>query len=185
MVDETVRSIAAGGQTGDALLDGLVELGAGLAFNRHLGVEVLELEVGRARTRLPADARLHNHLGGVHAIAELAPVELAGALAVSGRLRALLERGYVPVVGELAVRYRAPARGAVVATAEVGPEVVAPALAAADAEDRPRVEVEVEVTDEEGTVVAVARLQFVYLAASTSAETPAGRRPHDGGSTSP
>jgi hypothetical protein len=118
---------------------------------------------GRCRTRLPADERLANHLGGVHAIAELAPVELAGALAASTRLAALLERGYVPVVGALEVRYRAPAHGELFATATVGEEVVAPAMEAADAGERPRVEVTVEVTDAAGHVVTVAELRFVYL----------------------
>jgi acyl-coenzyme A thioesterase PaaI-like protein len=147
-----------------ALLDGLVELGQGLAFNRHLGVEVAALGLGHCETVLPADERLHNHLGGVHAIAELAPVELAGALASATRLAPLLTRGYVPVVGGLTVRYRAPAAGRLVARAEVGEDVVAPALAAADAGERPRVEVPVQVTAADGTVVAEAELRFVYLA---------------------
>jgi hypothetical protein len=46
------------------LFEGLVELGEGLAFNRHLGVEVAEIAPGRCETVLPADERLHNHLGG-------------------------------------------------------------------------------------------------------------------------
>jgi acyl-coenzyme A thioesterase PaaI-like protein len=145
------------------LFEGLVDLGEGLAFNRHLGVEVAVIAPGRCETVLPADERLHNHLGGVHAIAELAPVELAGALAASTRLTPLLEQGYVPVVAGLSVRYRAPAVGRLVARAEVGEEVVAPALAAADAGGRPRVEVPVQVTVEDGTVIAEADLWFVYL----------------------
>ncbi|MFA9429455.1 DUF4442 domain-containing protein [Egicoccus sp. AB-alg2] len=148
----------------ETLLDGLRQLGTQLPFNRHLGVEVVELAPGLARTRLPADERLGNHVGGVHAIAELAPVELAGALAASSRLVPLLERGYVPVVGGLQVRYTAPARGELTATAEVGEQVLAPALAAADAGERPRLDVEVRVTDPDGTQVADARLHFVYLA---------------------
>jgi acyl-coenzyme A thioesterase PaaI-like protein len=72
------------------LLAGLRALGDGLAFNQHLGASVAELEVGRAVTRLADDPALHNHLGGVHAIAELAPVELAGALAAATRLRAVI-----------------------------------------------------------------------------------------------
>jgi acyl-coenzyme A thioesterase PaaI-like protein len=153
----------------DELVAGLVRLGEGLPFNQHLGVVVEHVERGRCRTRLPANERLANHLGGVHAIAELAPVELAGALAASTRLSALLERGYVPVVGGLEVRYRAPATGDLLATAEVGEEVVAPALAAANAGERPRVEVTVQVTDEVGTVVTVAELRFVYLAMNEDA----------------
>jgi acyl-coenzyme A thioesterase PaaI-like protein len=95
----------------DPLLAGLATGGTQLPFNRHLGVDVVELTTGRCVTRLRDDAALHNHLAGVHAIAELAPVELAGALAVSSRLRDLLERGFVPVVGGLSVRYTAPAAG--------------------------------------------------------------------------
>lgn len=147
-----------------AVLDGLVQLGEGLAFNRHLGCEVREATVGRCVVALPANPALDNHIGGVHAIAELAPVEFAGALAASSQLTPLLARGYVPVVGRLATRYRAPAAGELLATAQVGPEVLAPALAAAEAGERPRLTVEVEVTDAAGTVVNVTELGFVYLA---------------------
>ena len=153
-----------------AVIDGLRQLGEQLPFNRHLGVEVVEVRPGRARTRLPADERLANHVGGVHAIAELAPVELAGALALSSRLTPLLERGYVPVVGGLQVRYTAPGVGELTAQAEVGDEVLAPALRAADAGERPRFDVEVTVTDTAGTQVAHASLHFVYLATTSGTE---------------
>lgn len=145
------------------LFAGLRQLGDGLPFNQHLGVEVVTIEPGRVTTRLPADDRVTNHLGGVHAIAELAPVELAGALAASSRLRSLLERGFVPVVGSLSVRYVAPAEGELTALGIVGDEAVAPAVAAADAGERPRVVADVEVTDSQGTTVVVAELTFVYL----------------------
>jgi acyl-coenzyme A thioesterase PaaI-like protein len=147
-----------------SVLDDLARVGGDLAFNRHLGVEVREAAVGRCVVALPPNPALDNHVGGVHAIAELAPVELAGALAASSRLTPLLERGYVPVVGRLSTRYRAPARGELLATAEVGPEVVTPALAAADAGERPRVTVAVTVTDPDGTVVNETEVGFVYLA---------------------
>lgn len=150
----------------EAYLDGLVQMGAALPFNRHLGVTVSQLEVGRAVTRLPDDARLHNHLGGVHAIAELAPVELAGAMAAATRLGPLLARGYVPVLGALTVKYVAPARGELMATAVAGEQVLAPALAAADAGERPRVGVTVELHDVDGTLAAVADLRFVYVEVS-------------------
>ena len=153
----------AAGMTGDELLDSLVRLGEGLPFNRHMGTSVRAVGDGEATTVLAASDALTNHLGGVHAIAELAPVELAGALAASSRLRPLLERGFVPVVGELAVRYVAPADGELLAHARVGPEVLAPALAAADAGDKPRAVVDVEVVDADDATVAEARLTFVYL----------------------
>ena len=147
----------------DPLLDGLRQLGNDLPFNQHLGAEVVSISPGRVTARLRADDRITNHLGGVHAIAELAPVELAGALAASSRLRSLLERGFVPVVGSLSVRYVAPATGELTALGIVGEDVLAPAVAAADAGERPRVVADVEVTDADGTTVAVAELTFVYL----------------------
>lgn len=153
------------------LLAGLVALGDSLPFNQHLGARVDTLEVGHAVTRLADHARLHNHLGGVHAIAELAPVELAGALAASTRLWQVLERGYVPVLGEVTARYVAPAAGELTATARLGSEAVAPALASVEAGERPRAEVDVAVTDPHGTVVLEAQLTFVFLdAASRAAE---------------
>lgn len=152
-----------------AVLDGVRQLGEQLPFNRHLGVEVVEVVPGLARTRLPADERLANHVGGVHAIAELAPVELAGALALSSRVTPLFERGYVPVVGGLQVRYTAPAAGDLVATAEVGDDVLAPALAAADAGDKPRFDVDVAVTDAAGTEVLTAGLHFVFIQVAPTA----------------
>ena len=148
----------------EELLAGLRALGDGLAFNRHLGCTVAHLEVGHAETLLLASDDLANHVGGVHAIAELAPVELAGALAAASRLAPVLERGYVPVVGELAARYVAPARGELRAVARLGPEVLEPALTALEAGHRPRADVEVEVVDTAGEVVVEARVTFVFVA---------------------
>lgn len=163
---DTDGSNPAGDADHDAFVDDLVEMGTELPFNRHLGVTVSEVGDGRAVTRLAEDGRLHNHLAGVHAIAELAPVELAGAMAAATRLQPLLARGYVPVLGALSVKYVAPARGELVATAVVGEEVLAPALAAADAGERPRVEVRVELHELDGTLAAVAELRFVYVEVS-------------------
>ncbi|MFW5933166.1 MAG: PaaI family thioesterase, partial [Actinomycetota bacterium] len=104
--DHTTMGEGARG-TGDDVLDELVALGNDLPFNQHLGARVRSVGDGRATTVLASNEALTNHLGGVHAIAELAPVELAGAMAASSRLRPLVERGFVPVVGSLSVRYTA------------------------------------------------------------------------------
>jgi acyl-coenzyme A thioesterase PaaI-like protein len=167
--DATATGLADRSGADQDVIDGLVALGTGLPFNRHLGVEVRHIQPGRCVTALPANEQFANHLGGVHAIAELAPVELAGALALSSRLTPLLRQGYVPVVGGLQVRYRAPANGELLATAEVGPDVLATAEAAIASGDRPRFDVEVAVTDTADTVVAVAELRFVYLAVDAGA----------------
>lgn len=148
----------------EQLLVSLTELGVGLPFNRHLGVEVVDLGPGRCTTQLPANERLHNHLGGVHAIAELAPVELAGALAASSRLLPLVQEGYVPVVRSLAARYHAAAQGTLTATAALGEEALATARQERADGLRPRAVVPVQVTDEAGTLVAEAELTFAYVA---------------------
>lgn len=166
MADRDTDEPNTAGDADHAFFDDLVKMGAELPFNRHLGVTVSEVTAGRVVTRLADDGRLYNHLAGVHAIAELAPVELAGAMAAATRLQPLLARGYVPVLGALSVKYVAPARGELVATATVGAEVLAPALAAADAGERPRVEVRVELHELDGTLAAVADLRFVYLEVS-------------------
>jgi len=147
----------------DPVVAGLIEFGDQLPFNQHVGAQVVDVEVGWCVTRLRADDRLANHLGGVHAIAELAPAELAGAVAASTRLRGLLERGFVPVVRDLQVTYPAPASGELTATATVGEEAVAAAEEALAAGHRPRAVAHVEVTDATGTVVASGQLTFVYL----------------------
>ena len=139
----------------DQALAALADFGRSIPLNQHLGVDVLELSVGRARTRLAADVRLTNHLGGVHAVAEIAPIELAGAMAGSSACLPLLDRGLVPVVAGLEVRYRAPAVGDL------------EALAAADAGDHPRMPVDVTLTDAAGTVVATATLRISFVPATT------------------
>ena len=156
------------------LLAGLRAMGDGLAFNQHLGAWVEELEIGRAVTRLADDPALHNHLGGVHAIAELAPVELAGALAAATRLRTVLARGFVPVVGELTARYTAPARGELTATAVLGSEAEPAASAALEAGQRPRATVAVTVTDADGVVVVEAELVVLFLDAREAREARTG-----------
>lgn len=151
----------------DQALAALADFGRSIPLNQHLGVDVLELSVGRARTRLAADVRLTNHLGGVHAVAEIAPIELAGAMAGSSACLPLLDRGLVPVVAGLEVRYRAPAVGDLEALAVADADAAAAALAAADAGDPPRMPVDVTLTDAAGTVVATATLRISFVPATT------------------
>ncbi len=102
----------------------LAETGQSLPFNEHLGVRVRTVEAGRCVVVLPEQERLENHIGTPHAIAQLAPAELAGSLAAGSHLPDLLDDGWVPVIAGLDVRFRAPAHGEVVAVAEVdGAEV--------------------------------------------------------------
>jgi hypothetical protein len=83
-----------------------------LPFNRFLGVEVATEPT--QLLRLPAGARYLNHLGTVHASAQLA---LAEASSGEFLLRALgSTAGVVPVVRRLESKFRRPANGAVTST---------------------------------------------------------------------
>lgn len=155
------RLLDVAAEGGQPLADVLAEAGERLPFNLHTGVEVRSVEPGRAQTVLRQDHRLDNHIGTVHAIAELAPAELAGATAVGSRLGPLYAAGYLPLVRDLRVRYRKPARGELVATASFGAEEAAAIQAAVDAGERAACDVEVDVSDAEGTVAEVT-LGFVF-----------------------
>ena len=77
MTDETSAPAA-----GDLLTDGSTDPGAfasriaaSLPFNRLVGLRCNTAPAGSTEVVLPADERLANHLGSVHAVAELAPAD--------------------------------------------------------------------------------------------------------------
>src|SRR5437762_13509668 len=92
-----------------------------LPFNRFLGIETASDPA--QLLRLPAGAQYLNHLGTVHASAQLALAE-----ASSGEF--LLRHfgstdGIVPVVRRLEAKFRKPANGAVTSIASATPESLA------------------------------------------------------------
>ncbi len=83
-----------------------------LPFNRLLGIEIASDPA--QLLRLPAGAQYLNHLGTVHAGAQLA---LAEASSGEFLLRALgADAGVVPVVRRLESKFRKPAHGAIMST---------------------------------------------------------------------
>jgi acyl-coenzyme A thioesterase PaaI-like protein len=40
---------------------------AAVPFNRHVGIDIFEVQAGRCRAQLPARDELRNHVGGQHA----------------------------------------------------------------------------------------------------------------------
>src|SRR3954464_13972724 len=87
-----------------------------LPFNRFLGIETAPAP---QLLRLPAGAQYLNHLGTVHASAQLA---LAEASSGEFLLRALgFPSGIVPVVRRLESKFRKPAYGAVTSSVSTPP----------------------------------------------------------------
>lgn len=149
------RLLAVAETGGQELADVLAEAGARLPFNLHSGVEVRSIEPGKVETVLRDNAALLNHVGTVHAIAELAPAELAGATAVGSQVGPLYAQGYLPLVRSLRCRYRKPASGELTARAEFSEEQAQVVLDAVAAGERAQTEVDVEVHDAEGLVAEV------------------------------
>lgn len=152
------------GDRGDATSDlgGFVQgvLDA-MPFTAYVGATVRSVEPGRAEILLPADERFTNHIGTVHAIAELVPAETCGGVAITSELSDLLQEGYVPIAKSLRVDWVAPARGELTATATLPEELAQHMRAAARAGERVACTLDIPVTDASGTVVAEVSIDYV------------------------
>lgn len=127
-------------------------------FNRHLGIEYVELTRDRAVLRLPDDPRLHNHVQGPHAAALFGLAEAAsGGVVLANFVDHLGE--VVPLAAHAEVDYLAVARGAVTATATLGtPREDLLALLAAG--ERVRFPVYVTIEDASGEIVSQVRVDW-------------------------
>jgi acyl-coenzyme A thioesterase PaaI-like protein len=133
----------------------VTQLADSLPFNRHLDVTVREARPGYAEVALPAGEHLTNHLGSVHAVAEIAPAEAAGGVAAASGLADLIQEGYVPIAKALSVRYTKLAHGELTATAELPAHVATTARDAAAAGERIAFVLPIDVRDDEGPVAEV------------------------------
>jgi acyl-coenzyme A thioesterase PaaI-like protein len=91
-------------------------------FNRHLGLEVLDVGLGHASVRLPEAPHLLNHVGTQHAAALYSVAEAASGGAVIG---AFADRvgSVTPLAREAHIRYLKPARGPITAEALIEREI--------------------------------------------------------------
>lgn len=122
-----------------------------IPFNKHLGLEIVELAPGRGVVRLPDEPHLTNHVGTQHAAALFAAAEAASGAAVVGALGGDLAR-VTPLARGAEVTFKKPARGPITATATLrddAPAFVARALA----EGRADADVVVAMTDASGVEV--------------------------------
>src|SRR5689334_12508914 len=92
-----------------------------LPFNQFIGIQTAPAP---ALLQIPADGKYLNHLGTVHAGAQLA---LAEAASGEFLLRTLgPNHGTIPVVRRLEAKFRKPANGMVIATVATPPESLEP-----------------------------------------------------------
>lgn len=128
-----------------------------LPFNHFLGIETVSEPT--QLLRLPAGARYLNHLGTVHASAQLA---LAEASSGEFLLRALggLASDVIPVVRRLESKFRKPANGAVTSTASTPLAELEKVRADLAAKGRASVSVAVELHDELGAHTLSASVEW-------------------------
>jgi acyl-coenzyme A thioesterase PaaI-like protein len=123
-----------------------------IPYNRYLGLEVSEVADGRGVVRLPADERLHNHVGSQHAGALFSAGEAAsGAAFVGGFAERMGE--ITPLARTAEISYLKLARGPITATGSLG-EGREKLLDRLDADGKVEFPVDVELTDADGNTVA-------------------------------
>jgi acyl-coenzyme A thioesterase PaaI-like protein len=127
-----------------------------LPFNRFIGLR------GAADPEklltLPAGEQYLNHLGTVHASAQLA---LAEASSGEFLLRALgSSDGVVPVVRRLESKFRKPANGAITSSVSTPPEAIEQLRAELEAKGRAIISVAVDVHDESGAHTLSATVEW-------------------------
>src|SRR3954454_8813228 len=121
-------------------------------FNGHLGLEIVEVAVGRGVARLPDDPGLRNHTGSQHASALFAVGQAAsGAAFVTSFVRELPQLELQPDAAT--IEYKKIPRGPLTATGVLGasPDELHDQL---DREGTVTFTVDVAVTDGAGDVVA-------------------------------
>ncbi len=123
-----------------------------IPFNKHLGLEVVEVGEGSGSVRLPDDERLHNHVGSQHAGALFSAAEAASGAAFVG---AFAERmgEITPLAKSAQIDYRKLAKGPIVATGTLGEEKSA-LLERLDADGRVVFTIDVSLRDGDDLEVA-------------------------------
>ena len=132
-------------------------MSAAIPFNRHLGLEIIELGPGGATVRLPEAEHLLNHVGSQHAGGLFAAAEAAsGGAFVGGFAERLGE--LTPLASAASIEYLKLATGPIEARAELpGTDEL---LATLDAEGKVSFPVDVTLRNFEGETVATATVQW-------------------------
>ena len=126
-----------------------------LPFNRFLGLQ----PGGPAEVlRLPAGGQYLNHLGTVHASAQLALAEAASGEFLLRRLGAV--DGVVPVVRRMEAKFRKPANGSVAATVSTPPEAIDQLQTELASKGRALLSVAVELHDQSGAHTLSATVEW-------------------------
>ena len=133
-------------------------LAQAIPFNKHVGLELVEVGAGQGAVRLPDAPELHNHVGTQHAGGLFAAGEFASGAAFMGAFADRLA-SIRPLARSAQIDYRKLARGAITATGRLEADVQE-LLAKLDAEGRVRFPIAVEMHDADGQLVATMSVEW-------------------------
>ncbi len=127
-----------------------------LPFNNFLGIQIASDPT--QLLQLPAADRYLNHLGTVHASAQLA---LAEAASGEFLIRAFgSNAGFMPVVRRLESKFRQPANGTITSTVSTPPEAIDQLRNDLAAKGRALIKIAVELHDESGAHTLSATVEW-------------------------
>ena len=135
-----------------------------IPFNAFVGLET-STDPG-SLLRLPADRRYQNHLGTVHASAQLALAEATSGEFLLRTFRAT--QGIVPVVRRMEAKFHKPAHGALTSRITTPPEALTEFDADLAAKGRAFLGIGVELYDEAGTRTLSAVVEWFVTRSSTA-----------------
>jgi len=121
-------------------------------FNKHIGLEIVEVSAGAGEVRLPEGPHLLNHIGTQHAAALFAVAEAASGAAVVGALADQITT-VTPIARNAQIAYMKPARGPILAKARISEEPDS-LLRELGAQGRADFQVHVDLEDAAGLKVA-------------------------------
>ncbi len=128
-------------------------------FIERAGLELLHLERGRAVLRLPFEPNI-NHVGMVYAGALFTVAEVPGGVLFGASFD--VSRFY-PIVGDMSIRFRKPARTAVLVDARMSDEEIDRVTAELEENGKAKYTLEQQVHDEAGVLVATTSAVYFGL----------------------
>jgi acyl-coenzyme A thioesterase PaaI-like protein len=127
-----------------------------LPFNNFLGIQVASAP--HKLLQLPAGAQYLNHLGTVHASAQLALAEASSGEFLMREFGT--DSGFVPVVRRLESKFRKPAHGMMTSTVSTSPEMIDRLRSDLASKGRSMISIMVELHDESGTHTLSATVEW-------------------------
>ena len=124
-----------------------------IAFVKRSGLKADVLEPGHVRLRMPLEGN-QNHIGTLYAGALFTLAEMPGGALF---LTSFDSRRFYPVVKEMNLRFRRPAKGDITVDARLGAEEIARIQREAETNGKADYWLELQLLDTDGEVVAESR----------------------------